>query len=76
MEEKGLRYRLKPTYELGMYPVMQQCVYCNRDYAPISYLPHGDKYTICCHHVIDKQIEVIGYVNLIDLEDTDWDTEL
>ena len=73
-----LQNRLKLTYDMmnTPYPVQKICVYCGKEYAPISYLPTGDKYTLCCHHIIDKPIAVCGYVSLIDLEETDWDSEL
>jgi len=73
----SLQDRLKPEFDLMKtpYPVIS-CPYCGREYAPVSYLPTGDKYTLCCHHIIDQKIQVLGYVTLIDLEETEWDTEL
>jgi len=75
---KDLSTRLKLNYDMMKvpYPVMGTCPYCNRRYAPVSYLPSGDKYTICCHHIIDRPVAVVGYVTLVDLEETEWDTEL
>ena len=73
----SLQDRLKPGYDLmnTPYPVIF-CPYCEKEYAPVSYLPTGSKFTLCCHHVIDKPIKVLGYVSLEDLEQEEWDTEL
>lgn len=73
----NLQDRLKPNYDMEKtpYPVIH-CPYCSREYAPVSYIPTGDKYTLCCHHIIDKKIAVLGYVSLIDLEEENWDSEL
>ena len=73
-----LQDRLKPEYDMFKtpYPVMGKCPYCQKEYAPVSFIPSGDKYTLCCHHIIDRQIAVLGYVDLLALEETEWDTEL
>lgn len=72
-----LTSKIKLTYDINNtpYPVAH-CPYCETKVAPISFIPDGSKFFLCCHHVIDKPIPVLGYVSLIDLEETEWDTEL
>ena len=74
---ENLSNRVKPNFDLNsnMYPVIN-CIYCGMQGIPVSYITDGSKFTLCCHHIIDQQIPVLGYVTLIDLEDTEWNYEL
>jgi len=71
----SLERRLKSE---GNIPVID-CIVCGKTDVPVFYTTIDFRpapYCLCCHIIIPTNFVPKGFVTMIDLEETEWDSEI